>query len=72
MFVFSSSQPSYHCTIVPDQLASPWPLGVLNEVDRPVGQSISNLQVLNHGNPSTRSYALIGTTRTSGLWTGAK
>jgi len=70
--VLSSYQPSYHCTVIPDLRASPWPLGVLKEVNRPVAQSISGLWVLNHGNPSTRSYALTGMTTTSGSWTGAK
>ena len=51
--------------------ASPSSLGVLNEVNRSVPQSISSLQLLNPGTPSTRSYALIGTTSTSGSWTGA-
>jgi len=28
-FVLSSYRPSYHCTIIPDLCASPWPLGYL-------------------------------------------
>jgi len=70
--VLSSSRPSYHCTIIPELCASPWPLVVLKEVNRPVAQSISGLRVLNHGNPSTRSYGLIGTTSTPSSLTGAK
>jgi len=70
--VLASSQPSYHCSIIPDLYASHWPLGVLNEVNQPVAQLISGLGVLNHGNPSTRLYAINGTTRTSSSWTGAK
>jgi hypothetical protein len=70
--VLSFYRSSYHCTIIPDLRASPWPFGVLDEVNRLVAQSISGLRVLNHITPSTRSYGLIGTTCTSGSWTRAK
>jgi len=72
MVVRLLSRPSYHCTIIYDLRAAPWPFGVLNKVSWPVAQSISGLRVLNHGNPSTRSYVHIGMTRTSGSLTGAK
>jgi len=70
--VLMSFWPSYYYTILPDLHGSPWPLGVLNEVDWPVAQLISGLWVMNHGNPSTSPYVLIGMTSTSGLWTGDK
>ena len=72
MFELLSSQPSYHSTMIADLRASPWQLGLLNEVNQPVAQLISGLWVLNHANSSTRSYALSGMTSTSGLWRGAK
>lgn len=71
-FVLWSSRPSYHCTIISDLHASLWPLGVCNELNWPLAQSISRFWVLNHGIPSPRSHALIGTTSTSSLYTRAK
>jgi len=68
--VDSPSRPLYHCTIIPDLLASPSLLVVVNDVQRPETQFISSLCVLHHADPSTRSYALIRTTSTSSLWAG--
>jgi len=65
--ILSSSRPFYHGAIIPDPHASPGWIGFLNEVDWLVAQSISGLRVMNHGNHSTRSYAVSGTTSTSNL-----
>jgi len=70
--VLSSSRHGYHCTIIPDLRATPWPLRSLNEVNRPVARSISALRVLTYGNPSTTLHALIETTGTCGSGTGAQ
>jgi len=68
----SSPWARYLGTIIPDMHASPCHLGVLNEVNWPIAQSISGLRVLNHVYTSTWSYTLIEMTSTSGLWTGPK
>jgi hypothetical protein len=51
--VISSSQSWYHCTILHVLNASPSPLGVINEDNWLVAQSISGWPVLHRCNPST-------------------
>jgi hypothetical protein len=51
--------------------ACSFPFGVRNAVSRPVLQSILGFRAVNHGIPKTKSYARIGTIKTSGSSTGA-
>ena len=48
------------------------PVGFLNDKSNFFDQSISGFRARNHRSPRTRSYALIGTTSTSDLSTGAR
>ena len=72
-FVFSSPRSSGGLAPSASGMFAPCdPFGIRRAVNQPLLQSISGFLALSHGKPKTRSYAFIGTTKTSDLSTGLR